>query len=159
MIAGGELLLGSLIGFMAVFALAVRQNLLMLHHLQALEREGEGFGPGLVHRGTRERLGAILTSTTALALLALVFVLAGDGAGFEVLHPMAVVMLGGLVTSAFVTLFLLPALHLHVATPLRPGEDGAEGLAAGERPDIDATRAPADAPRSSAGLHAAQGEA
>ncbi len=84
----------------------------------SLEREeGEAFGPGLVLRGTRERLGPILTSATAIGVALLPMVVFGNIAGLEILHPMAVVILGGLVVSAIMSLFVIPALYLSFASP------------------------------------------
>ena len=109
----GEFSLASLLGFLAVLGLAARQVLVSLHHLQDLERhEGEAFGPGLVQRGVEERLGPILASATGIALVALVFVILGSRPGLEILNPMAWVILGGVVTTTLVTLFVLPALYL-----------------------------------------------
>jgi CzcA family heavy metal efflux pump len=112
LIAGAELSLGSFIGFLALFALAARTGVLLIRHFQDLEEEGEAFGPGLLERGTRDRLGPILTSTAATAVVMLPFVVAGTRPGLEVIHPMAVVILGGLVTSTLLSLFVLPALYL-----------------------------------------------
>ena len=64
-------------------------------------------------RGARERLAPILATTAvALGLVALVFVVMGTQPGLEIVHPMAVVILGGLVTTTLVSLFVLPALYL-----------------------------------------------
>jgi Cu/Ag efflux pump CusA len=109
----GEFALGSLIGFLALFGLAARHALLLIHRMQDLERyEGEAFGPGLVARGARERFAATATSLTALAMVALVFVVLGPRPGLEIVNPMAIVILGGLVTTALVSLVVLPALYL-----------------------------------------------
>jgi Cu/Ag efflux pump CusA len=109
----GEFVLGSLVGFLALFGLATRHALLLIHHMQDLERyEGEAFGPGLVARAARERLAATATSLAALGTVALVFVVLGPRPGLEIVNPMAIVILGGLVTTAFVSLFVLPALCL-----------------------------------------------
>jgi Cu/Ag efflux pump CusA len=70
------------------------------------------FGPELVERGARERLTPILTTAVAVAVVALPFVVLGSRPGLEVVSPMALVILGGLVTSTFLSLFLLPALYL-----------------------------------------------
>jgi hypothetical protein len=87
--------------------------LTLIRRFQDLERyEGEKFGPVLVARGARERLAPVLTTATALGLVALVFVVMGTQPGLEVVHPMAVVILGGLVTTTVVSLFVLPALYL-----------------------------------------------
>ena len=87
----------------------------MISHYQHLQQhEGEPFGPGLVQRGTRERVAPILMTavTTALALVPLV--LLGDIAGLEIVRPMALVILGGLVTSTWLSLVVLPALYLRL---------------------------------------------
>ena len=112
LIAGAELSLGSFIGFLAVFGLAARTGVLLIRRFQDLEREGESFGPELVEQGARERLTPILTSAVAIAVVMLPFVIAGSRPGLEVVHPMAVVILGGLVTSTLLALFVLPALYL-----------------------------------------------
>ncbi|MCK5372428.1 MAG: efflux RND transporter permease subunit, partial [Cyclobacteriaceae bacterium] len=83
---------------------------------QHLEKhEGETFGRELVLRGAKERLAPILmtAATTGLALVPLV--IAGDIPGHEIELPMAVVILGGLVTSTLLNLFVLPSLYLRFA--------------------------------------------
>jgi CzcA family heavy metal efflux pump len=113
LIAGGDLLLGSLLGFLALFGLAARHGVILIRRFQDLERyEGQVFGETLVGRGAVDRLAPALTSTVALALVALVFVVLGSRAGLEVVHPMAVVLLGGLVTTSLVSMFVLPTLYL-----------------------------------------------
>jgi CzcA family heavy metal efflux pump len=109
----GVVSLGSLVGFLTVLGIAARNGILMINHYQHLEQqEGETFGRQLVLRGSRERLAPILMTalTTALALLPLV--LAGDIAGHEIEHPMAIVILGGLVTATLHNLFMIPILYL-----------------------------------------------
>jgi Cu/Ag efflux pump CusA len=109
----GEFALGSLIGFLALFGLAARHALLLIHRLQDLERyEGAAFGSELVARGALERLAGTATSLAALATVALVFVVLGPRPGLEIVNPMAIVILGGLVTTALVSLVALPVLYL-----------------------------------------------
>lgn len=115
---GGIISLGSLVGFLTVLGIAARNGLMMISHFQHLEREeGMELGPELVRRGAEERLAPILMTalTTGLALIPLV--IAGDIAGHEIEHPMAIVILGGLVTSTILNLFIVPALYLRVAQP------------------------------------------
>ena len=112
LIGGAELSLGSFLGFLALLALAARTGVVLIRHFQDLEREGESFGRELVERGARERFAPILTSALATAVVMLPFVIAGSPPGLEVVHPMAVVVLGGLVTSTLLSLFVLPALYL-----------------------------------------------
>jgi Cu/Ag efflux pump CusA len=112
LIAGAELSLGSFIGFLALLGLAARTSVLLIRRFQDRQEEGESYGPELVEQGARERLAPILTSAVATAVVMLPFVIAGDRAGLEVIHPMAVVILGGLVTSTLLALFVLPTLYL-----------------------------------------------
>ena len=75
------------------------------------------FGPALVLRGASERLAPILMTALATALAILPLVVLGDRPGHEIEHPMAVVILGGLVTSTLLNLFLVPTLYLRFARP------------------------------------------
>jgi len=109
----GILSLGSLVGFYTVFGIAARNGILMINHFQHLERyEGEVFGPGLVLRGAKERLSPILMTTLAAGLALVPLVVAGRIPGHEVEYPMAIVILGGLVTSTLLNLFVVPSLYL-----------------------------------------------
>lgn len=112
-INGGELSLGALVGLLALLGLAARNGLLMIRHFQNLERyEGEVFGGELVQRGAEERAGSTLTTAAVLMVVSLVFVVLGPRPGLEILSPMAVVLVGGLVTTTVVTLGVLPVLYL-----------------------------------------------
>ena len=120
----GVISLGALIGFYTVLGIAARNGIMMISHFQHLERtEGEEFGLGLVLRGARERLTPILMTASATALAILPLVASGDKPGQEIEHPMAVVILGGLVTSTLVNLFVVPSLYLRWGG-LRGGDDG-----------------------------------
>jgi CzcA family heavy metal efflux pump len=110
---GGGFSLASLMGFLALLGLAARQGLASMRHFQDLERyEAETVGLDLVRRGAQERLAPILTTASALALVAVVFVVLGSRPGLEIVNPMAWVILGGLITTTLVSLFVLPALYL-----------------------------------------------
>ena len=112
-IGGGILSLGSLVGFFTVFGIAARNGILMINHFQHLERfEGETFGPELVMRGALERLSPILMTTLATGLALVPLVVAGNSPGHEIEHPLAVVIVGGLVTSTLLNLFVVPSLYL-----------------------------------------------
>lgn len=111
--AGGVLSLGSLIGFVTVLGIAARNGIMLVSHYRHLEEaEGQPFGLELVIRGAEERLIPILMTvlTTALALLPLA--ISGNKPGHEIEYPLAVVIVGGLVTSTILNLFLLPPLYL-----------------------------------------------
>jgi CzcA family heavy metal efflux pump len=112
-LTGGELSLGSYVGFLAVFGIAARNGILLINHCQHLERhEGVKFGPELVVRGAKERLSPIMMTALATALALVPLVVAGTIPGHEVEHPMALVILGGLFTSTLVNLFIVPSLYL-----------------------------------------------
>ena len=105
--------MGSLIGFVTVLGIAARNGIMLVSHYRHLQQvEGEPFGLNLVVRGAEERLIPILMTvlTTALALLPLA--ISGNKPGHEIEYPLAVVIVGGLVTSTFLNLFLLPPLYL-----------------------------------------------
>jgi CzcA family heavy metal efflux pump len=111
--AGRIISLGTLVGFLTVLGIAARNGILLISHYQHLERyEGETFGPALVLRGSRDRLSPILMTTLATALALLPLVVLGDIPGHEIEHPTAVVIVGGLVTSTLLNLFIVPVLYL-----------------------------------------------
>jgi CzcA family heavy metal efflux pump len=124
----GVLSLGSLVGFLTVFGIAARNGILMISHFQHLERhEGETLGPALVLRGAKERLAPILMTASATGLALVPLAVAGSLPGHEIEHPMAIVILGGLVTSTLLNLFVLPSLYLRFAKPLpRPAAEATE---------------------------------
>jgi CzcA family heavy metal efflux pump len=114
-IAGVDVSLGSLVGLFTVLGISARTGIMMINHFQHLERyEGETFGPALVLRGARERLSPIMMTGLATALAVIPLVIAGNLPGHEIEHPMAIVIVGGLVTSSFRNLFIVPALYLRV---------------------------------------------
>ena len=131
--AGGVISLGSLVGFLTVLGIAARNGIMMISHFQHLERfEGEAFGLGLVLRGAKERLSPILMTTGATGLAIVPLVIFGNLPGHEIEYPMAVVILGGLVTSTLLNLFIVPALYLRFGRGIvKPEASGsAPGLAA-----------------------------
>jgi CzcA family heavy metal efflux pump len=112
-LTGGVVSLGSLVGFFTVLGIAARNGIMMINHFQHLELvEGEAFGPALVVRGARERLSPILMTALATGLALVPLAIAGDLPGHEIEHPMAIVILGGLVTSTLLNLFITPSLYL-----------------------------------------------
>ena len=115
-LAGGVISLGSLVGFFTVFGISARNGILLVNHCQHLEKhEGEPFGPALVLRGARERLSPILMTSLATALAVVPLVVLGDRPGHEIEYPLAVVIIGGLVTSTLLNLFVVPSLYLRFA--------------------------------------------
>ncbi len=111
-LSGGVLSLGSLVGFVTVLGIAARNGIMLISHYQNLEEsEGEAFGVPLVLRGAEERLAPILMTASCAALALLPLVIKGNIPGHEIEYPMAVVILGGLITSTLLNLFLMPSLY------------------------------------------------
>jgi Cu/Ag efflux pump CusA len=112
-VGDGVISLGSLVGMITVLGIAARNGILLLQHYRHIEQvEGEPFGLGLVLRGASERLSPILMTTLCTGLALLPLVIPGSIPGHEIEHPMAVVILGGLLTSTLLTLFVVPVLYL-----------------------------------------------
>jgi len=111
-LTGGDVTLGSVAGAVAVYALATRTVVVLIRHYQGLQRDGEAFGAEMVTRGTRDRVAPIMTSALGAAAVFIPFALSGGSAGFEIVGPMSVVILGGLITSTLLALVVLPAIYL-----------------------------------------------
>jgi Cu/Ag efflux pump CusA len=121
--AGAMITLGSLVGFLSVLGIAARNGIMMINHFQHLEQfEGERFGRELVLRGARERLRPILMTTGATAFAIVPLVIYGNLPGQEIEYPMATVILGGLVTSTLLNLFVVPTLYLRFGAGTVPAE-------------------------------------
>lgn len=117
LLLGSTVTLGVLVGLMALLVLAARNTIVLLRHFQRLEQVDEvEFDEALVRRGAQERLTPVLAGTAALAAALAPFLLMGSPPGLEIVHPMAVVVLCGLVTSTALSLFVLPALYLRFET-------------------------------------------
>lgn len=109
----GMVSLGTLVGLVTVIGIAARNGIMLIAHYRYLEsHEGVPFGSELVLRGACERLAPILMTAlaTALALVPLVF--RGAAPGHEIEYPMAVVILGGVISSTLLNLFVMPVLYL-----------------------------------------------
>jgi Cu/Ag efflux pump CusA len=110
---GGVGSIGSAIGLLAVLALTLRNGIGQVDRYRRMEQTaGERFGPGLVLRGAREQLPPQLVTALGTAAALLPFAVLGGRAGLEVVQPMAMVILGGLVSSTLINLFVVPSLFL-----------------------------------------------
>jgi CzcA family heavy metal efflux pump len=110
---GGLLSLGSLVGFVTLFGIATRNAVMLISHYDHLVTvEGEQWGRHTARRGALERLGPILMTALVTALGLLPLALGSGDPGREIEGPMAIVILGGLVTSTLLSLFVLPTLAL-----------------------------------------------
>ncbi|MGH2688549.1 MAG: efflux RND transporter permease subunit, partial [Actinomycetota bacterium] len=135
--AGGTVTLGTVVGLVAVLGLAARNALVLIRRYQDLQwKEGRPFGTDLVVEGTRDRIVPMLTSGVAAGLLQVPFVVAGGAAGFELIRPMAVAVLGGLAGVTLYSLVVVPALYLRFGSVRQP-DTAAEELPVITIPDLD----------------------
>ncbi|MBU0665187.1 MAG: efflux RND transporter permease subunit [Proteobacteria bacterium] len=123
--------LGSLVGVITILGITARNGIMLIEHYRHLELvEGEPFGLGLILRGAGERLSPILMTTgcSVLALLPILF--GGRIPGYEIEYPMAVVILGGVMTSSMLSLFVTPLLYLRFgsSSPKTINDPPAQGV-------------------------------
>ncbi len=103
--------IATLVGFIAVGGIAARNNIMLIsHYLHLMANEGESFTRRMIIRGTEERLVPILMTALAAGIALIPLVLASDKPGKEILNPVAIVIVGGLVSSTFLGLMVTPAL-------------------------------------------------
>ncbi|MEA2704686.1 MAG: hypothetical protein QOD63_2631 [Actinomycetota bacterium] len=117
-IEGGPWTLATAAGTLAVLAVALRSFIALVGRFQRLRGEGVPFGEEVVDRGTREHLAPIVATAVATAVVLLPMVV--SGAGREILRPMGIAMLGGLVTTTLASVFLVPALYLRFGPRREP---------------------------------------
>lgn len=108
-LSGGVLSVASLVGFITLFGVAVRNGLLLVDNYNRKRAEGLPLRAAIA-QGSQERLVAILMTALTSALGMMPLVLGGD-AGQEILQPLAIVVLGGLMSSTALTLVVVPALY------------------------------------------------
>ncbi len=107
----GNISIATLVGFIAVAGVAARNSIMLIsHYLHLMSHEGEDFTPAMVIRGTKERLVPVLMTALAAGIGLIPLVLAADQPGKEILHPVAVVIVGGLVTSTLLGLGVTPTV-------------------------------------------------
>jgi CzcA family heavy metal efflux pump len=110
----GNISIATLVGFIAVGGVAARNGIMMVsHYLHLMRHEGEGFTRGMVERGTLERMVPVLMTALAAGIALVPFLLAGDEPGKEILHPVAVAIVGGLVSSTLLEFLVRPLVFFH----------------------------------------------
>ena len=98
-----------MVGFITLFGIAVRNGILLVNHYAYLmKQEGKSLAEAIM-QGSQERLVPILMTALTAVLGLLPIALAAGEPGSEILAPMAIVVLGGLVTSTFLNLLVIPA--------------------------------------------------
>ncbi|MEQ8856860.1 efflux RND transporter permease subunit [Gimesia sp.] len=105
------LTVASMVGFVSLGGIAVRNGILLVtHYFHLMEEEGESFSPEMVLRGSLERLAPVLMTALTAGIALIPLVVGGNKPGLEILYPVATVILGGLVTSTFCEFFIHPGL-------------------------------------------------
>jgi CzcA family heavy metal efflux pump len=110
-IAGVSLSVASMVGFITLAGIATRNGILKIsHYINLCRLEGESFGQAMIVRGSLERLTPVLMTALVAAFALTPLLLAADAPGKEILHPVAVVIFGGLVSSTLLDTLLTPVL-------------------------------------------------
>ena len=119
-IAGQPLSVATMIGFITLAGISARNGILKIsHYINLVLREGETFGPRMIVRGSLERLTPVLMTALSAGFALLPLMIGADAPGKEILHPVAIVIFGGLVTSTLLDTILTPVLFLRYgAKPL-----------------------------------------
>jgi CzcA family heavy metal efflux pump len=125
----GSLTIGSLVGFVTLFGITTRNSIMMISHFEHLvTQEGMTWGPEAVMRGASERLMPILITAIVTGLGLLPLAIGSGEAGREIEGPMAIVILGGLITSTMLNLLILPTLALRYGR-FQPAQESSNSLA------------------------------
>jgi HME family heavy-metal exporter len=110
-LAGVSLSVATMVGFITLAGIATRNGILKIsHYINLCRVEGETFGQAMIVRGSLERLTPVLMTALVAAFALTPLLLAADAPGKEILHPVAVVIFGGLVSSTLLDTVLTPLL-------------------------------------------------
>src|SRR5262245_8849067 len=119
--AGGRLSLGAIVGFVTVFGITVRNGIVLVAHFQRLEhKHGDRLTASALVAAAGDRLAPIVMTALATGIALLPLLALGGHAGGEIEQPMAIVIVGGLVTSTWLNLFVVPAWYARAVRAIQP---------------------------------------